>query len=130
MSDVPRITITPREVDAREFAAIASLVQLGRTPEAWVRFQAACLGDGAIARLGGCASTQVPPPEPLVEVREMRTPIPVPCVSVHEMPPMPRTAFVPDGDIKQNAASAAIDIERLQDYAVIADALLRQCAKP
>lgn len=50
---IERVTLTPRKVDAQEFASIASLVQLGRIPEAWQRFQAACLNDGAIARLGG-----------------------------------------------------------------------------
>lgn len=57
-------------------------------------------------------------------------PVAVPCVSANEVPAMPRTAFKPDGDLKQNAASAAIDLEALQDYAITADALLRQCAKP
>lgn len=63
-------------------------------------------------------------------VKEVRTPVPVPCVSAHEVPQVPRTAFVPGGDVKQNAAAAAIDLEGLQDYAVRADAVLRQCAKP
>ena len=53
MSDVPRITITPRTVDAQEVASIVSLVQLGRVPEAWDRFQEASISDGALARLGG-----------------------------------------------------------------------------
>ena len=48
-----RITITPRRVDAQEGASIVSLVQLGRTGEAWERFQVASVGDGALARLGG-----------------------------------------------------------------------------
>lgn len=48
-----RITITPRVVDAQEVASIVSLVQLGRVPEAWDRFQDASVGDGALARLGG-----------------------------------------------------------------------------
>ncbi len=60
----------------------------------------------------------------------VKVPIPVPCVSAHEVPAMPGTAFAPGGDVKQNAAAAAIDVQRLQDYAVTADALLRQCAKP
>lgn len=51
-----RITITPREVDAREFASIVSLVQVGRTAEAWDRFKAASTGDGALARLGGAVN--------------------------------------------------------------------------
>lgn len=57
-------------------------------------------------------------------------PVPVPCVSADEVPQMPPTAFAPGGDLKQNAAAAALDLERLQDYAVRADAVLRQCAKP
>jgi hypothetical protein len=63
MTDVPRITITPRTVDAQEVASIVSLVQLGRVPEAWDRFQVASLGDGALARLGGVinAALAVPP---------------------------------------------------------------------
>ena len=59
-----RITITPRVVDAQEVASIVSLVQLGRVPEAWERFQAASTGDGALARLGGAinaALTQAAP---------------------------------------------------------------------
>ena len=65
MSDVPRITITPRKVDAQEVASIVSLVQLGRTGEAWERFQVASTGDGALARLGGVinAALAVPPPD-------------------------------------------------------------------
>lgn len=56
MTDVPRVTVTPRVVDAQEFAAIISLVQLGRVPEAWARFQSASLGDGALARFGGAVN--------------------------------------------------------------------------
>ena len=58
-----RITITPRRVDAQEVASIVSLVQLGRTGEAWERFQVASVGDGALARLGGVinAALAVPP---------------------------------------------------------------------
>jgi hypothetical protein len=65
MTDVPRITITPRTVDAQEVASIVSLVQLGRVPEAWERFQVASVGDGALARLGGVinAALAVPPPD-------------------------------------------------------------------
>lgn len=51
-----RVTVTPRVVDAQEFAAIISLVQLGRVPEAWARFQEASLGDGALARFGGAVN--------------------------------------------------------------------------
>lgn len=51
-----RVTVTPRVVDAQEFAAIISLVQLGRVPEAWARFQSASLGDGALARFGGAVN--------------------------------------------------------------------------
>ena len=60
-----RITITPRTVDAQEVASIVSLVQLGRVPEAWERFQIASTGDGALARLGGVinAALAVPPPD-------------------------------------------------------------------
>ena len=60
-----RITITPRTVDAQEVASIVSLVQLGRVPEAWDRFQVASTGDGALARLGGVinAALAVPPPD-------------------------------------------------------------------
>lgn len=61
-----RVTVTPRVVDAQEFAAIISLVQLGRVPEAWARFQAASLSDGALARFGGAvnaalAASEQPP---------------------------------------------------------------------
>ena len=60
-----RLTITPRTVDAQEVASIVSLVQLGRVPEAWERFQVASVGDGALARLGGVinAALAVPPPD-------------------------------------------------------------------
>ena len=51
-----RITITPRKIDAQEVASIVSLVQLGRVPEAWERFQVASVGDGALARFGGAVN--------------------------------------------------------------------------
>jgi hypothetical protein len=59
MSDVPRLTITPRTVDAQEVASIVSLVQLDRVSEAWDRFQHASVGDGALARLGGVINAEL-----------------------------------------------------------------------
>lgn len=60
-----RVTVTPRVVDAQEVVSIVSLVQLGRTPEAWERFRVASVGDGALARLGGVinAALATPPPD-------------------------------------------------------------------
>lgn len=62
VTDVPRVTVTPRTVDAQEVASIVSLVQLGRTPEAWERFQVASVGDGALARLGGVINAALAQP--------------------------------------------------------------------
>jgi len=47
-----RVSINPRVVDAQQVASIVSLVQLGQVNEAWERFQAAAVNDGAFARLG------------------------------------------------------------------------------
>lgn len=86
---VPRVTVTPRVVDAQEFAAIISLVQLGRVPEAWARFQAASLSDGALARFGGAVNAALaaaeqpalPPPTGRIDMS-----IPFGNFSRHEIP--------------------------------------------
>lgn len=95
-----------------------------RKPRAFSGFAlAAALG----LALAGCASLPVPPPLAEVRTVEVRVPVPVPCVSAHEVPTVPRTAFKPGGDMKQNAAAADLDLRELEDYAVKADAVLRQC---
>lgn len=79
--------------------------------------------------LGGCATTPVPPPVQPIQTQVVRVPVAVPCVSANELPQVPATAFKPGGDMKQNAAAADLDLHALEDYAVAADALLRQCVK-
>ena len=78
--------------------------------------------------IGGCASLPAPPPLQEVRTVEIKIPVPVPCVSAHEIPQVPRTNFKSGGDMKQNAAAADLDLRDLEDYAVAADAVLRQCA--
>lgn len=60
----------------------------------------------------------------------VKVPVPIPCVSVGEVPPLPATNMRPGMDMKQRAAAADLDMRDLEDYAVRADAVLRQCAKP
>lgn len=80
--------------------------------------------------LVGCAGTPtVPPPVPEVRTVTVKVPVPVPCVSLADVPPIPGSSFKPGGDVKQNAAAADLDLRAFEDYAVTADALLRQCAK-
>ena len=79
--------------------------------------------------LAACASTPVAPPIPEVKTETVKVPLPTPCVLASDIPPVPRTSFKPGGDMKQNAAAASIDLTAFEDYAVTADALLRQCAK-
>ena len=79
--------------------------------------------------LAGCSTTPAAPPLPEVRTVEVPVPVPVPCVSANEIPAVPRTAFRAGGDMKQNAAAADLDLRELEDYAVRADAVLRQCAK-
>ena len=93
----------------RPIAAIAMLAALGMA-------------------MTGCSTTPVAPPVPEVRTVEVRIPVPVPCVSASEVPAVPRTSFKPGGDMKQNAAAADLDLRDLEDYAVRADAVLRQCA--
>ena len=84
----------------------------------------------AILALAGCATTPVPPPLAEVRTVEIRVPIPVRCISAHEVPAIPRTNFKPGADMRQNAAAADLDLRDLEDYAARADAVLRQCATP
>lgn len=80
-----------------------------------------------LAACGGIPT--VPPPVPEVRTVTVKVPVPTPCVSVVDIPKVPGSSFKPGADMKQNAAAADLDLRAFEDYAVTADALLRQCAK-
>jgi hypothetical protein len=52
----------------------------------------------------------------------------VPCVSLREIPAIPRTNFRDGMTTVQKIAAARADIADLEDYLIRADALLRACA--
>jgi len=87
-----------------------------------------------VALLAGCQT--VPErslPGPVrVEVREIKVPVPIPCVSVSELPTVPKTSVPPEptAGLLQITAGLLADLLALEQYALQADVLLQQCAQP
>ena len=66
-----------------------------------------------------------------VEVKEIKIPVPIPCVSVAELPTVPKTS-VPletNAGLLQITAGLLADLLALEQYALQADVLLQQCAQ-
>lgn len=64
-----------------------------------------------------------------VETQVVKVPVNVRCVSLSELPPVPRTRMDPEKQtVEQLVTAIRIDINNLEDYAIRADALLRACA--
>jgi hypothetical protein len=91
--------------------------------------------------LVGCATTPQTPLLAHVETQIVKVPVNVRCVSLTELPVIPKTRMEP-GDAIASAATIAelvkaierwvieiqIDFNNLEDYVIRADALLRACA--
>lgn len=83
----------------------------------------------AALALGACATVQ-PPPQISHEIQRHDVAVPTPCVRDADIPKKPATAMRKDGDLKQLAAGAAIDVRNLDAYSDELAAMLRACAKP
>lgn len=79
-----------------------------------------------ITLLAACASTgpSLTNSAPSVVVQ---VPVPVACVGV--VPPLPRHTEVDASSLKRFVATILADLEMFENYAALADTLLRQCAK-
>ncbi len=82
----------------------------------------------AILLLSACASNPVPPLVESAPSTVVKVIVKVPCISLEEIPPVPKTEMRAGGDVMNNAAGAAADVKALAAYADIVDALLRSCA--
>ena len=83
--------------------------------------------------LAGCQTVperQLPGPV-RVEVREIKIPVPIPCVSVAEIPVVPLTSVPPEpsAGLLQITAGLLADLLALEQYALQADVVLQQCAQ-
>lgn len=87
----------------------------------------------AALALAGCGAAELRPDrEVVVQTRtvEVKVPVRVPCIAAADVPTIPATAMRRDGDLRQLAAGAAVDVRQLEQYAKTADALLRGCVAP
>lgn len=97
---------------------------------AWVTVAIILLVTVFACMSSGCATVEqtklvanVPPPQ------EVRVPVNVRCVSLGEIPQVPKTRMDPDHQTAEQLIDAAkIDRNNIEAYAVAADALLRACA--
>ncbi len=83
--------------------------------------------------LAGCQTVperQLPGPV-RVEVREIKVPVPVPCLTAAQIPVLPATSVPPEPNagLLQITAGLLADLLALEQYALQADAVLQQCAK-
>lgn len=81
----------------------------------------------AAMTITGCAST--PAVVERVRVNEVRVPVVTRCIDVDKIPAAPKTAMKPEGDVKQLAAGAAVDILTLEEQNAQMRALLNGCAR-
>jgi hypothetical protein len=81
------------------------------------------------AALAACATTE--PPRTSTITNTVKVEVPVPCLAAADIPPLPvTTPLAPGATHRQKDAALASDLQAMDDYAAIADPLLRKCAKP
>jgi hypothetical protein len=74
----------------------------------------------------GCATDQAVARVTTVEVK---TPVPVPCLTPADVPPVPQNATAAkNADVQQMAAAIGVELLQRREYDAKADVLLRSCS--